>query len=39
VTFQSDPISAKLIDHIGAETMMWSSDYPHTDGIWPESSR
>jgi predicted TIM-barrel fold metal-dependent hydrolase len=19
--------------------MMWGSDYPHTDGIWPESSR
>jgi predicted TIM-barrel fold metal-dependent hydrolase len=19
--------------------MMWGSDYPHTDGIWPESSK
>jgi predicted TIM-barrel fold metal-dependent hydrolase len=33
------PISAKLIDEIGVETMMWGSDYPHTDGIWPESSK
>ena len=24
---------------IGVETMMWGSDYPHTDGIWPESYR
>ena len=38
-TFQFDPISAKLIDDIGVETMMWGSDYPHTDGIWPESSK
>jgi predicted TIM-barrel fold metal-dependent hydrolase len=20
------------------ETLMWGSDYPHTDGVWPESS-
>jgi hypothetical protein len=38
-TFQFDPISAKLIDGIGVETMMWGSDYAHTDGIWPESSK
>ena len=24
---------------IGVETMMWGSDYPHADGVWPESSR
>jgi hypothetical protein len=28
-TFQFDPISTKLIDDIGVETMMWGSDYPH----------
>ena len=38
-TFQFDPISAKLIDDIGVETMMWGSDNPHTDGVWPESSK
>jgi uncharacterized protein len=38
-TFQFDPISTKLVDDIGVETMMWGSDYPHTDGIWPESSK
>ena len=36
-TFQFDRIGTKLIDDIGVETMMWGSDYPHTDGIWPES--
>ena len=29
----------QLIDDIGVETMVWGSDYPHTDGIWPESSK
>ena len=38
-TFQFDPIGAKLVDDIGVETMMWGSDYPHTDGVWPESSK
>ena len=23
----------------GVDTMMWGSDYPHTDGIWPESTK
>jgi predicted TIM-barrel fold metal-dependent hydrolase len=38
-TLQFDPIGTKLIDEIGVETMMWGSDYPHTDGIWPEASK
>ena len=38
-TFQYDRIGAKLIDDLGVETLMWGSDYPHTDGVWPESSR
>jgi predicted TIM-barrel fold metal-dependent hydrolase len=21
------------------DTIMWGSDYPHTDGIWPESDK
>ena len=33
------PISTKLVDDIGLETLMWGSDYPHTDGIWPESTK
>jgi len=38
-TFQFDPVSTKLLDEIGVETMMWGSDYPHTDGVWPESQK
>jgi predicted TIM-barrel fold metal-dependent hydrolase len=38
-TFQFDRIGPKLIDEIGLETLMWGSDYPHPDGVWPESSR
>ncbi|MGH7347165.1 MAG: amidohydrolase family protein [Candidatus Rokuibacteriota bacterium] len=38
-TFQFDRIGTKLIDDMGVETLMWASDYPHTDGVWPESSK
>jgi predicted TIM-barrel fold metal-dependent hydrolase len=38
-TFQFDRIGTKLIEDIGVETLMWGSDYPHPDGIWPESTK
>jgi uncharacterized protein len=38
-TFQFDRIGGKLIDEMGAESLMWGSDYPHADGVWPESSK
>src|SRR5205823_603736 len=38
-TFQFDRIGTRMIDEMGAETLMWASDYPHTDGVWPESSK
>jgi predicted TIM-barrel fold metal-dependent hydrolase len=38
-TFQFDRIGTKLVDEMGAETLMWGSDYPHPDGVWPESTR
>ncbi|MDP2372790.1 hypothetical protein [Reyranella sp.] len=46
-TFQFDLIGAKLIDEMGAESLMWGSDYPpsgwylagltplHQEGDWP----
>jgi predicted TIM-barrel fold metal-dependent hydrolase len=37
--FQNDRIGIKLIDELGAGTLMWGSDYPHSDGTWPESSK
>ncbi len=36
-TFQYDKIGAKLVDEIGVESLMWGSDYPHGDGVWPDS--
>jgi len=36
-TYQSDRIGIKLLDEIGADNIMWGSDFPHPDGIWPDS--
>jgi predicted TIM-barrel fold metal-dependent hydrolase len=36
-TYQSDPIGVKLIDELGADNIMWGSDFPHPDGVWPDS--
>ncbi len=36
-TYQTDPIGVKLIDDLGADRIMWGSDFPHPDGIWPDS--
>lgn len=38
-TFQFDRIGAKLIEDMGAESLMWGSDYPHGDGVWPHSDK
>lgn len=41
-TFQYDVIGPMLVNTnnlMTEETLMWGSDYPHTDGIWPESSK
>ena len=27
----------ELIERIGANTVMWGSDFPHPDGTWPDS--
>jgi uncharacterized protein len=36
-TYQTDPIGIKLIDDLGADKIMWGSDFPHPDGVWPDS--
>jgi uncharacterized protein len=36
-TYQTDPIGTKLVDDIGEDNVMWASDFPHPDGIWPDS--
>ena len=36
-TFQNDRIGTLLLNELGIETVMWGSDYPHTDGVFPDS--
>jgi predicted TIM-barrel fold metal-dependent hydrolase len=36
-TYQTDPIGIKLLDDIGVDRVMWGSDFPHPDGVWPDS--
>ncbi len=36
-TFEEEPLGAEFIPLLGAENIMWASDYPHTDSTWPES--
>ena len=36
-TYQSDPVGLRLLDVMGEETVMWGSDFPHPDGVWPDS--
>src|SRR5262245_750151 len=36
-TFFSDPTGGQLLHWWGADTCMWSSDYPHAASTWPHS--
>ncbi|HEY3942331.1 MAG TPA: amidohydrolase family protein, partial [Acidimicrobiales bacterium] len=36
-TFEDDLVGMRTIDLLGADTLMWASDYPHPDSTWPES--
>ena len=36
-TYQSDPIGVRLLDILGEDNVMWGSDFPHPDGVWPDS--
>ena len=36
-TFQHEPNIADLIHLVGVDNVMWGSDYPHPDGVWPDS--
>jgi uncharacterized protein len=36
-TFQEDHSGLRLRDMLGVDTLMWASDYPHTDTTWPNS--
>jgi len=36
-TFQEDPIGIRLREAVGIGSLLWASDYPHTDSTWPRS--
>ncbi|MGH7415340.1 MAG: amidohydrolase family protein [Candidatus Rokuibacteriota bacterium] len=39
LSFQEDAIGIRLRDIIGADNMMWGSDYPHSESTFPQSRR
>jgi predicted TIM-barrel fold metal-dependent hydrolase len=36
-TFEDDLVGMRTIDLLGADTLMFATDYPHPDSTWPES--
>lgn len=36
-TFMEDPIFVPLLSFVGADRVMWGSDYPHRESTWPRS--
>jgi predicted TIM-barrel fold metal-dependent hydrolase len=36
-TFQWDSVGMHLLEFLGADRVMYASDYPHPDGTWPDS--
>ncbi len=38
-TFQTDYAGLRLLDALGADRVMWASDYPHADSTWPASQQ
>jgi predicted TIM-barrel fold metal-dependent hydrolase len=36
-TFQIDEAGLALADRIGVGNLMWGNDFPHGDGVWPDS--
>ena len=38
-TYEVDELGLELVDRIGADNVMWASDYPHGDSTWPQSQQ
>jgi uncharacterized protein len=36
-TFQDDDVAMALIPFFGEDHLLWASDYPHPDSVWPNS--
>ena len=39
VTYEEEAVAAPLIPFIGAQSVMWASDYPHGASTWPNSRK
>ncbi len=39
VTYQQDKFLEPIVPLIGEDRIMWGSDYPHPDCVWPNSHR
>jgi predicted TIM-barrel fold metal-dependent hydrolase len=37
VTFGDDKVGSELIPELGVDSLMWASDYPHSETTWPHS--
>ena len=37
LSFQEDDIGIRLRDVIGVDSLMWGSDYPHSESTFPKS--
>ncbi|MDP2014423.1 MAG: amidohydrolase family protein, partial [Actinomycetota bacterium] len=38
-TFQWDPTGLRNIERTGVQSLMWGSDYPHSEGTYPHSRK
>ena len=36
-TFQDEYLTPDIVQAVGEDNILWGSDYPHADGLWPES--
>ena len=39
VTYQQDKFLEPIVPLIGEDRIMWGSDYPHPDSLWPDSQK
>lgn len=38
-TYQQDMTGIRMLDALGEDNIMWGSDFPHPDGVWPDSQQ
>ncbi len=38
-TFQTETVTPELVSLVGEDNIMWGSDYPHPDGVFPDSQK